>query len=154
MRIANVFVDPTNGYTYRWEINHNDESGGGNKSGSSGGLQRNLTISAPTSNNLHIRQQAASDPFSYSWKGQFNTRAQHQEFLKWWKMCDSHSIILEDFSGDISEVLIVGYVATRKATILNRADMTFAPLWIYEFQMDLDVINWISGDYAIAGIAS
>lgn len=153
-RVANVFIDPTTNETWSWPINHNDETGTAAKSGGQGGLERNYTISAPTSLGISIRQQAADDPISLSWKGTALTRAQHQQFLRWWEKCSHYSIILQDFSGDKFEILITAYIPTRKAVAGNRNDLANAPLWVYDYQIDMDVIACISGDYATAGITS
>ncbi len=152
MRVPNVFIDPVTNEQWAWPINHNDETGTASKSGGQGGLERNITVSAPTGLGVHIRQQAANDPLSLSWKGTALTRAQHQEFLRWFKKCDHYSIILRDFSGDEFEVMITAYIPQRKPVAVNRNDLANAPLWIYDYQIDMDIIATISGDYANAGI--
>jgi hypothetical protein len=152
MRVANQFIDPTTGETWSWPINHSDETGSATKSNSQGGVERNITVSAPVGGGVHIRQEAAPDPLAFSWKGTALTRLQHQKFLYWYKMCDSHSIILQDFSGDRFEVLILAYIPVRKAVVQNRNDMTNAPLWVYDYSISLDVIAMIAGDYHNAGI--
>jgi hypothetical protein len=148
MRIANEFIDPVTAEEWSWPINHNDETGTAAKGGGQGGIERNYTISAPTSMGIQIRQQAANDPMSLSWKGTALTRAQHQKFLYWFAKCDHHTVILRDFSGDEFEVLITSYIPTRKMVAQNRNDMANAPLWVYDYQIDMDVISVISGDYA------
>lgn len=147
MRVANTFIDPTNGETYEWPINHNDETGSSAKGGGMGGLERNYTVSAPTSLNINIRQQAANDPLSLSWKGVALTRAQHQEFLRWFGKCSHHSIILRDFSGDEFEVVITAYIPQRTPVAQNRNDMENASTWYYSYQLDMDVLTALSGDY-------
>jgi hypothetical protein len=152
MRVGNIFIDPLTNERWTWPINHSDETGTAAKSGGQGGLERNYTISAPTSQGIVIRQQAADDPISFSWKGTALTRAQHQSFLYWYAKCKHRSIILEDFSGDVFEVLITAYIPTRKAVAANRNDPTHAPTWVYDFQLDMDVLASISGDYAAEGL--
>lgn len=152
MRVANQFIDPATGETWSWPINHNDETGTASKSGGQGGVERNVTVSAPTSGGPHIRQEAAPDPLSFSWKGTALTRAQHQEFLRWYEKCDHHTIILQDFSGDRFEIMISAYIPVRKAVAQNRNDMANAPLWVYDYQVDIDVIAAIVGDYFDAGV--
>jgi hypothetical protein len=147
MRTPNTFIDPVTGETWDWPINHNDETGTAAKGGGMGGLERNYTISAPTSLGIAIRQQAANDPMSLSWKGSALTRARHQKFLYWFDKCASHSIIVRDFSGDEFEVVITAYIPQRKPAAINRNDMANAPLWYYDYQIDMDVITAISGDY-------
>jgi hypothetical protein len=147
VRVGNQFIDPATGETWTWPINHSDETGTAAKGGGQGGLERNYTVSAPTSLGIAIRQQAANDPMSISWKGTALTRAQHQKFLYWFSKCSSHSIILRDFSGDEFEVVITAYIPQRKPAAINRNDMVNAPYWYYDFQIDMDVITAISGDY-------
>jgi hypothetical protein len=147
VRVGNQFIDPVTGETWTWPINHNDETGTAAKGGGMGGLERNYTVSAPTSLGIAIRQQAANDPMSLSWKGTALTRAQHQKFLYWFNKCSAHTIILRDFSGDEFEVLITAYIPQRKPAAINRNDMVNAPYWVYDFQIDMDVISAISGDY-------
>jgi hypothetical protein len=153
-RVPNNFFDPATGDSYNWAINHNDETGSAAKGGGQGGLETNYTISAPTSLGIFIRQQAANDPMSFSWKGTALTRAQHQQFLIWFEKCQHNSIILTDFSGDSFEVLITAYIPVRKMVAQNRNDMANARTWVYDFQIDFDVIATVSGDYTNAGIAA
>lgn len=148
MRVSNRFIDPATAETWDWPINHHDESGTGSKAGGQGGLGRNFTVSAPTSLGVRIRQQAANDPLSFSFKGTALTRLQHQTFLYWWKKCEHHSIILRDFSGDQFEVMVTAYIPVRKPVAQNRNDMVNAALWVYDYQIDFDVISVVSGDYA------
>jgi hypothetical protein len=148
MRIANTFIDPRTGDQWSWPINHNDETGSAAKSGGQGGLERNITYSAPTSGAITIRQEASPDPLSFSWKGTALTRAQHQQFLHWYGLSREQTIYLRDFSGDEFEVQILSYIPTRNPVAQNRNDMTNAPLWTYDYQIDIDVIAVISGDYA------
>lgn len=147
MRVANRFIDPVTGETWDWPINHSDETGSASKGGGQGGLGRNFTVSAPTSLGIRIRQQGANDPLSFSWKGTALTRAQHQEFLRWWNISKAHTIILRDFSGDEYEVMITSYIPTRKPVVQNRNDPDNAATWVYDYQIDLDVITVLSGDY-------
>lgn len=147
MRVANTFIDPVTGETYDWAINHNDETGTASKGGGQGGLERNYTVSAPTSFGIAIRQQAANDPLTFSWKGTALTRFQHQEFLRWYQKCSAYPIFLRDFSGDEYEVLITAYIPVRKAVVANRNDLTNAATWVYDYQIDFDVIRVVSGDY-------
>ena len=152
-RVANQFIDPVTNETWQWDINHNDETGTASKGSGSGGLERNMTVSAPVSNTGQlIRQQAADDPLQFSWKGTALTRVQHQTFLRWYAKCNSHSIILQDFAGDRFEVIIIAYIPVRRMVAQNRNDMANAATWVYDFQVDLDVIAAISGDYANAGL--
>lgn len=152
MRVANRFTDPLTGAFWDWNINHNDETGTAAKGGGQGGLERNYTISAPVSGGIHIRQEGAPDPLSFSWKGTALTRAQHQQFLAWYKLCDTQTLYLRDFSGDEYEVVITAYIWSRKPVAQNRNDMTNASTWVYDFQIDLDVIAARAGDVHDAGI--
>lgn len=152
-RVANQFIDPVTGETWSWPINHNDETGSASKSGGQGGLVRNITTSAPTSGGPHIRQEGAPDPLSFAWKGTALTRAQHQQFLRWYAKCDQYTIILQDFSGDRFEVFITDYIPTRKAVVQNRNDMANASTWVYDYEIAMDVIASIAGDYSNAGVA-
>lgn len=154
VRVANRFIDPKTGEIYDWEINHNDETGSPSKGGGQGGVGRNITVSAPLSGGMHILQEAAQDPMGFSWKGTALTREQHQKFLRWYHKCDTQTIILHDFSTDQFEVLIVSYIPQRRAVAQNRNDMDEAPMWVYDFQIDLLVIRQLGGDYYNAGIGA
>jgi hypothetical protein len=150
MRVANQFIDPVTNETWNWQVNHKDETGGGSTSANSG-LQRNFTYSSPTSNIGLIRQQAAATPLTLGYKGTFLKRVQHQEFLRWWTKCEFYSIFLRDFAGELYEVMITGYNPQRKPVAINPQDpgdpSTHAPLWVYDFEIDMDVISFLSGDY-------
>ena len=149
-RVANKFTDPKTGISWLWPINHNDESGSASKGGGQAGLNHNITTSAPVGaagSGRHIRQQAANDPISFSLKGTALTRAQHKTFIAWWLLCQSQTIYFTDFSGDEFEVLITSYIPQRKPTVMNRNDQTNAPTWIYDYQIDMDVVRVLDGDY-------
>lgn len=142
-RTANVFTDPTDGSSYAWAFNHLTESGG---------LAHNITVSAPTSLGILLRQQAADSALSFAWSGTALTRDQHRQFLAWYQKCKAHTIFLTDFAGDEFEVLITAYDPKRKAVAGNPRERNLAanvgaPLWVYEFTITMDIIRAISGDY-------
>lgn len=148
-RTPNIFTDPTSGEQYAWEFNHLTED--------TVEMVRNINESAPTSLGGLIRQQQANSPMRFTYSGTALTRHQHQQMLRWWQKCEHYTIHLTDFAGDVYEILIVSYQPKRRAVALNPRERganpsVGAPLWVYDFSLSFEVVSFISGDYATAGI--
>lgn len=144
-RSPNMFVDP-NGVraAYSWPINHLEED--------AVGQHRNIQFSAPTGHLGLVEHQGDADPLVLSWKGTILTRAQLVEMLKWFQLCQSQTIFLFDFAGDGYEVTWANFDPTRKAVARNQADLGNAPLWIWEYTAQFNVITFLAGPFAEAGV--
>lgn len=138
--MRNRFTNPSNGSFYDWQVNHSTES--------AFGKSRQITESANTANTGLIKQQGDSAPLRMKLQGTIFHKAQHEEFVKYWQLCESQTIIFKDFTGDEYEVLIVSYDPVRKRTVRNPRDFANAPLWYWTYEMELEVIRVISGTWA------
>lgn len=145
MRVANVFTDPTNAETYAWPINHLTEE--------SAGRSRPITRGAPTGSNVGLnRQQGDPSPATLRFTGTMLTKAQHDETIRWWAKCDTHTIYFKDFSGAEYEVLITNFDPKRRAVARNHKDLANAPTWVYDYTIEMEVLRAISGPWA--GVAA
>lgn len=138
--MRNEFIDPATGQKYPWQVNHSTES--------AFGKSRQITESANTANTGLIKQQGDSQPLKMKLQGTIFHKKQHEEFAKYWQLCESQTIIFKDFTGDEYEVLIVSYEPVRKRTVRNPRDFANAPLWYWSYEMEMEVIRVISGTWA------
>lgn len=133
----NRFTDPATNDTYDWQINHSEEE--------SFGKTRNIEHTAPTSGTGLVKQQSDDGPLVIKVKGVMLHKAQVQEFINWWKVTHSRTIYFKDFTGDEYEVLITSFLPLRKRTIRNPRDFANAPLWYWEYELEMEVITVRSG---------
>lgn len=144
-RTANLFIDPAGVHpSYAWPINHTKEE--------KGGKQRSVTNTAPTGNVGLVKEVNASSPLTMTWKGTIFTRAQVQEMWKWWQLCESQTIFLQDFAGEKYEVVIEEFDPVRVAVARNLHDQANAPTWIWEYTFTFSVMQMIAGPAADAGV--
>lgn len=144
-RVANRFVDQAPGGrgTYVWPLNHDEEEGVE--------ARRNIDHGAPTAGTGLVRQQGASSPILIKLAGNILSRAQHVEFLAWWALCEDQTIEWWDYAGNKYEVLITFYTAPRQRLVHNPRGgtdvATEAPLNKWRYQLEMEVIRVIDGDY-------
>lgn len=133
----NRFTNPANGEIYDWALNYFEEE--------SFGKTRNIERTAPTSGTGLIKQQSDDGPLIFKARGTILLKAQVQEFIKWWKLCETQTINFKDFTGDEYEVLITSFQPTRQYTLKNMRDPVNAPLWYWKYELELEVVRVISG---------
>lgn len=139
-RLANEFIDPTNGEKYAWPVNHTSEE--------TSGVQRTITRGANTANTGLVRQQADDQPLTFQLAGTIFAEAQLQAFIKFYAMCKQHTIIFKKYSGDEYECIITEFKPPEKKTIHNPKDFANAPLWYWSYTMTIEVVTVRSGLWA------
>jgi hypothetical protein len=145
MRTANKFIDPAGVHaTYPWPVNHEKEE--------KGGKQRAVTSTAPTGIVGLVKEINSSGALTLTWKGKIFTKAQLTEIWKWWQLCESQTIFLEDFAGEKYEILIEEFDPVRIPVARNLHDPVNAPLWIWEYTFSFSVMAFIAGPLADAGV--
>lgn len=135
--VRNRFTDPLTGSFYDWQVNHSTEN--------AFGKARQVTESANTANTGLIKQQGDASPLQIKLAGTILHLAQHKEFIRFWELCESQTIIFRDFTGDEYEVMITSYLPLRKRTIRNPRDFANAPLWYWSYDLEMDVVRIIKG---------
>lgn len=144
-RTANQFQDPAGvRTTYDWVVNHSEEE--------EFGKERNIEHSAPTGGVGLVRQQGADAPMVLELRGVIFHEAQYQEFWAWWKLSRTQTIYFHDFAGDSYEVVFTSFKPTRHRTIRNPKDYSNAPYWFWRYTMRLEVVRFIDGPLATAGV--
>lgn len=138
--MRNRFTNPANGAFYDWQVNHSDEG--------SFGKTRQITESANTANTGLVKQQGDSTPLKMKLTGTIFHKAQHEQFIDWFQLGETQTVIFKDFTGDEYEVLLTQYDAVRKRTVRNPRDAANAPLWYWTYEMEMEVIRVISGVWA------
>jgi hypothetical protein len=136
----NRFTNPADGSFYDWQVNHSTES--------AFGKSRQITESANTANTGLIKQQGDAQPLKMKLQGTIFHKHQHEEFVRFWQLCESQTIIFKDFAGDEYEVLIISYDPVRKRTVRNPRDFANAPLHYWSYELEMEVIRVISGTWA------
>jgi hypothetical protein len=132
----NIFRDPNSVLSdYSWQMNHSQEE--------DQGKSRQIEKTANTANTGFIRQQSDSDGLVLHYSGTILHKAQLQQMVAWYNLCDSQTIFFTDFAGDQYEIIITDFKATRHPTIRNPRDYTNAPLWYWKFDISMDVVRII-----------
>lgn len=139
-----AFINPKNGETYEWPVNHNEEDDNGR------GL--NITHTANTGGLGLVRQQAEFDPFTLNWRGKILTREQWVEMWRWNELCRVQTIYLRDFEGATFEGVIVEWKPKRVRVVKNTRGGTTAPMHMYEYTFAFEVIRIVNGP--LAGIVN
>lgn len=136
--MRNKFIDPAgNRATYEWAINHNEEA--------DLGKTRSQEINPNTADTGFVVQQNDSSPLTLQLQGTILEKAQLDEMVEWYKLCDSQTIHFEDFAGERYEVLITSFKPTRTRTIRNPQDFANAPYWFWRYELEMVALSIISG---------
>lgn len=138
--VRNRFTDPLTGSLYDWQVNHTTEN--------SFGKARQVSESANTANTGLIKQQGDASPLQIKVAGTIFHLKQHEEFIRFWELCESQTIIFRDFTGDEYEVMINSYLPVRKMTVKNPRDFKNAPLWYWTYDLEMEVVRIIKGVWA------
>lgn len=144
MSVRPRFTNPSNGDYYDWAIGHDEES--------EFGKERTITSGATTSNNGFVKQQSDDSPMKIEVSGTILEQDQMEEFLAWWKLCESQTIYYRDFTGDQYEVLISSFKPVRKRTVRNPRGGSVNPLHYWTYDLKMEVVRFISGIWADAGV--
>jgi hypothetical protein len=138
--MRNRFTNPANGAFYDWQVNHSEEA--------SVGKTRQISESANTANTGLVKQQGDVQPLRLKFTGTIFHKAQHEQFIGWFQLCESQTILFRDFAGDEYEVIVTQYDAVRKRTVRNPRDFANAPLWYWTYELELEVVRVVSGSWA------
>lgn len=138
--MQNRFTDPTNGQTYDWKINHDEET-------DATGKDRNISYGGNTAGTGLVAQQGNSSPLEFHVSGAILEESQLEAFIDWYNRCESRTIYWRDPAGDEYEVQITVFNPTRKRTIKNPKGGSKAQYWYWRYEMVLRVIRVISGPW-------
>ena len=134
----NVFKDPAGvKANYSWPINHSEEQ--------ELGKARNIEHGANTANTGFVRQQSDEGPLTLRFSGIILEKAQVQEFIAWWQLCETQTIHFDDYAGDSYEVIITSFKPIRHKTVRNPRDFANAPNWYWRYEIEMDVVRIIDG---------
>lgn len=136
------FIDPFGVVpTYTWTINYKPDGE------DAFGKERTVQRTAATKGHSLIRQQQDDGALILKFSGTALTKEQHNAFIQWWKLCSDQTVIYQDFTGDQYEVVILGYMPKRVGVARNMRDTANAPMWVYDYDIDMDVVTVISGPW-------
>lgn len=138
-RTANQFVNPRNGATYSWPINHDEEE--------EFGKSRNIEHTAPTASTGLVKQQGDESPLILRLNGKILEEAQLTAMKGWWSLCATQTIYFYDFAADHYEVIITAFRPKRKRTVRNPRGGTANPLHYWEYTIEMEVIRVLAGPW-------
>lgn len=140
----NRFTNPVDGGTYDWIINHTEEE--------ESGKTRQVTRAGLTDGVGMVRQQGEDGALVLHLRGTILDRSQYQAMWIWFQVSRSHTIYFTDFDGQSYEVQITSFQPRRirKLTSPRRDPTTPNHYWTYS--MDMEVINFLTGDLAASGV--
>lgn len=142
----NIFSDPAGSLaTYNWTVNHDEET--------EQGKARQIDHGGNTASTGLVRQQGDDGPVTLRYSGTMLDEAQVITTLKYFQACRTRTVRFTDFNGDAYEVLITSFAPKRQRVLRNSRDLTNAPLHIWKYQIEMEVITFISGPYVDAGVA-
>jgi hypothetical protein len=134
-RSPNKFINPANGDTYEWPINHQEEE----EVGSQLSIQATATSSGVGG---FVLQQGAGSPAVLRYSGTILDPVQHDAFFLWTVLCQSQTIVFQDFEGAQYEV-IMAFQSRRERVAHNPRGGTRAPNHIWRFSMQMHVVQLI-----------
>lgn len=138
----NHFIDPKSGFDYSWDTNHTTEE--------SPGKSRTINHAGSTSRTTNtglVKQQGDDGPLLIKLKGTMFKLTQVEYTIGFWQLCNSQTIYYKDFSGSEYEVIITSFVPVKKGVAKNPRDKVNAPLWIWEYSIDMEVVKVLSGEW-------
>lgn len=134
------FENPANGTKYEFQINPSEEDDFGKR--------RSIEHGAKTNGTGLVRQQSDDGPLILRVRGVIFHKAQFQEFIKWWKLCETQTIYLYDHEEACYEILITEFLPTRQRTIKNPRDFANAPYHFWRYEIAMEVITIRAGDWS------
>lgn len=139
-RTPNRFTASDDTY-YDWHVNHDEED--------SFGKTRTYEHTALLKGTGLVIQQGDDQPMQIKVSGTIFHRAQIEAFDAWMAWTKVETIHFRDFAGDEYEVLITSFQPKRVRTLLNPRD-SGAPLHYWKYSLEMEVVEIISGDRAMA----
>jgi hypothetical protein len=140
MRSPNIFTNPAApGDVYQWAINHSEEE--------ESGRDRQIETRANTGNVGLVRQQGEMTPLLLRYTGTILEKAQLDEMLRWFRLCETQTIYFTDFAGDSYEVQISSFKPTRVRAMRNTRGLATNPLHYWRYTIEMHVLRVLAGSY-------
>lgn len=140
----NRFVNPVDGFTYAWPVNHSEEE--------ETGKTRNITRTAPTSGYGLVRQQGEDGPYLIKLSGTILDRSQLVAFWQWYAICRFQTIHFIDFDDQRFEVQITDFAPKRVRKLTAPSRDPSAPTHYWSYTITMEVYAFIVGDMVGAGV--
>lgn len=134
----NKFTDPATAPAlpeYTWEINHDEEG--------ESGRTRSVDSSQNVAGTRTIQTQGDLTPNVLQFKGKILAISQLAEMVAWQDLCESRTILLTDFAGDVYEGVISSFKWTRVRAAKNSRDADRP--WYWTYSLDFTVVRVLVG---------
>lgn len=135
--MRDAFINPKNGETYEWPLNHEGEEDSGR------GI--NITSTVNTGGFGLVRQQGDFDPFVLKWTGSILEEAQWVEMWRWNEICRAQTIYLRDFTGATYEGIISEWTPKRVRVAKNMRGGTVNEFHKHEYTFAFTVTRIVNG---------
>lgn len=140
----NKFINPANGVTYVWLVNHDEED--------EAGKARTITHTAPTGATGLVRQQGDDGPYLIKLSGKILDRSQLVMFWLSYATCRTQTLHFVDYDGQRYEVQITDFAPKRVRKEYSPQRDASTPLHYWTYTMVMEVFAFIAGDMADAGV--
>lgn len=140
--MRNRFIDPETAAIYDWPLNHDTED--------VGGKTRNISRTANTGSVGLVKQESDDGPYTLKLSGKIIRRDQFIAMWQWYQRTRSQTIHFRDFDNQTYEVQITSFTPKR---VRNQTRPGRDPLQHHwEYQMEMEVYSFVSGDLAAVGV--
>lgn len=134
----NRFINPADDSDYVWEVNHDTEE--------QFGRQVAIDYAAPTADRTDfVRQEGQQEPLTFRLSGTILTQTQYNALWFFYTLSRAHTIMFEDFTGAMFEVIVTSFQPIRKRVARNPRGGTDAPYHIWTYSITMDVVTFVSG---------
>jgi hypothetical protein len=133
----NKFTDPAVPAAraeYTWQINHDEEG--------ENGRERSVDSSQNVAGTRTIQTQGELTPIKFTFQGKILEIGQLAEMNAWQNLCETRTILLTDFAGDVYEGLISSFKWKRVRTARNSRDLERPWYWTYTLEFTVVRALW------------
>lgn len=140
-----TFTNPATGETYQWHRNP--------EAAEDRGKNRQITGTANTGLTGRVRQQGDDGSVVLKYTVRVVHTAMRQALWRWYQLCATQTIFYTDHDGAQYEVQITALSEKPVRRMRQTSPDPSMPLVYYEFQIEMEVYRFLSGDLAVTGVA-
>ncbi len=133
----NQFIDPATGEVLTWELNHNTVEAAPRIRA----VEHEHPTAAPWLQVEPVRTQGEIGPEVHRISGLACTEAQHQAFMRFWRICAERTIHFLPCTGGRYEIVVRAYEPTRQGVV--RAPRG-GGLHIWKYNLTMEIVQVIA----------
>lgn len=135
-------TNPANASFYDFHINHDEESGGGR--------ERAIEHTTTTAGTGLVRQQGDKAPTIKRVSGSILHAVQYRRLWEYFELCDTQTVYFKSATGWEAEVTLTKF-EPQEVRVENRKDPSI-PWHKWTYTLEMEVVRWIAGQEATAGV--